>query len=112
MLKNTGRSYLRIVKKNNAKSVKKFIKNKKYASFKRVYGSRFYDVKLVVNGKNITKTTSKLTISLKTGKIKTGSIYVLNLKTGKKIKAKYDKKTKSVVFSTKELGKFVVTLKK
>ena len=112
VLKNTGRSYLRIVKKNNAKSVKKFIKNKKYASFKRVYGSRFYDVKLVVNGKNITKTTSKLTISLKTGKIKTGSIYVLNLKTGKKIKAKYDKKTKSVVFSTKELGKFVVTLKK
>ena len=111
VLKNTGRSYLRIVKKNNAKSVKKFIKNKKYASFKRVYGSRFYDVKLVVNGKNITKTTSKLTISLKTGKIKTGSIYVLNLKTGKKIKAKYDKKTKSVVFSTKELGKFVVTLK-
>lgn len=112
VLKNADRSYLRIVKKNNGKSVKKFIKNKKYASFKMAYGNRFYDVKLVVNGKNITKTTSKLTISLKTGKIKTGSIYVLNLKTGKKIKAKYDKKTKSVVFSTKELGKFVVTLKK
>ena len=40
VLKNTGRSYLRIVKK--------FIKNKKYASFKMAYGSRFYDVKLVV----------------------------------------------------------------
>ena len=88
------------------------LKNKKYAGFKAAYGGRLYDVKLVVKGKNIIKTTSKLTVSLKTGKIKTGSIYVLNLKTGKKIKAKYDKKTKSVVFSTKELGKFVVTLKK
>lgn len=48
VLKNADRSYLRIVKKNNAKSVKKFIKNKKYASFKMAYGSRFYDVKLVV----------------------------------------------------------------
>ena len=36
---------------------------------------------------------------------------MLNLKTGKKIKAKYDKKTKSVVFGTRELGKFVVALK-
>ena len=75
-------------------------------------GAGFYDVKLVVKGKNITKTTSKLIVSLKTGKIKEGSIYMLNLKTGKKIKAKYDKKTKSVVFGTRELGKFVVTLKK
>ena len=107
-----GTSYLKIIKKNNVKAVKKVLKNKKYASFKAAYGSRLYDVKLVVKGKNITKTTSKLTVSLKTGKTKKGSIYVLNLKTGKKIKAKYDKKTKSVVFSTKELGKFVVTLKK
>ena len=107
-----GTSYLKIIKKNNAKAVKKVLKNKKYAGFKAVYGSRLYDVKLVVKGKNITKTTSKLTVSLKTGKIKKGSIYVLNLKTGKKIKAKYDKKTKSVVFGTRELGKFVVTLKK
>lgn len=107
-----GTSYLKIIKKNNVKAVKKVLKNKKYASFKAAYGSRLYDVKLVVKGKNITKTTSKLTVSLKTGKTKKGSIYVLNLKTGKKIKAKYDKKTKSVVFSTKELGKFVVTLEK
>lgn len=107
-----GTSYLKIIKKNNVKAVKKVLKNKKYASFKAAYGSRLYDVKLVVKGKNITKTTSKLTVSLNTGKIKKGSIYVLNIKTGKKIKAKYDKKTKSVVFSTKELGKFVVTLKK
>lgn len=107
-----GTSYLKIIKKNNVKAVKKVLKNKKYASFKAAYGSRLYDVKLVVKGKNITKTTSKLTVSLNTGKTKKGSIYVLNIKTGKKIKAKYDKKTKSVVFSTKELGKFVVTLKK
>ena len=107
-----GTSYLKIIKKNNVKAVKRVLKNKKYASFKAAYGSRLYDVKLVVKGKNITKTTSKLTVSLNTGKTKKGSIYVLNLKTGKKIKAKYDKKTKSVVFSTKELGKFVVTLKK
>jgi len=106
-----GTSYFKIIKKNNAKAVKKVLKNKKYAGFKAVYGSRLYDVKLVVNSKNIIKTTSKLTVSLKTGKIKKGSIYVLNLKTGKKIKAKYDKKTKSVIFSTRELGKFVVTLK-
>ena len=106
-----GTSYFKIIKKNNAKAVKKVLKNKKYAGFKAVYGSRLYDVKLVVKGKNITKTTSKLTVSLKTGKIKKGSIYVLNLKTGKKIMAKYDKKTKSVVFGTRELGKFVVALK-
>lgn len=48
VLKNADRSYLRIVKKNNGQSVKKFIKTKKYASFKMAYGSRFYDVKLVV----------------------------------------------------------------
>ena len=107
-----GTSYLKIMKKNNAKAVKKVLKNKKYAGFKAAYGGRLYDVKLVVKGKNITKTTSKLIVSLKTGKIKEGSIYMLNLKTGKKIKAKYDKKTKSVVFGTRELGKFVVTLKK
>ena len=106
-----GTSYLKIIKKNNAKAVKKVLKNKKYAGFKAAYGGRLYDVKLVVNGKNVTKTTSKLIVSLKTGKIKKGSIYVLNLKTGKKIKAKYDKKTKSVVFGTRELGKFVVALK-
>lgn len=106
-----GTSYLKIMKKNNAKAVKKVLKNKKYAGFKAAYGGRLYDVKLVVNGKNVTKTTSKLIVSLKTGKIKKGSIYVLNLKTGKKIKAKYDKKTKSVVFGTRELGKFVVALK-
>ena len=113
-LKNTikGSSYLKIVKKNNAKEVKKALKSKKHTGFKAVYGKRLYEVKLVVNGKNITKTASALTVSLKAGKTKKGSIYVLNLKTGKKIKAKYDKKTKSVVFSTKELGKFVVTLKK
>lgn len=107
-----GTSYLKIMKKNNAKAVKKVLKNKKYAGFKAAYGGRLYDVKLVVNSKNITKTASKLTVSLKTGKLKKGSIYVLNLQTGKKIKAKYDKKTKSVVFGTRELGKFVVTLKK
>lgn len=107
-----GTSYLKIMKKNNAKAVKKVLKNKKYAGFKAAYGGRLYDVKLVVKGKNITKTASKLTVSLKTGKLKKGSIYVLNLQTGKKIKAKYDKKTKSVVFGTRELGKFVVTLKK
>ena len=107
-----GTSYLKIIKKNNAKAVKKVLKNKKYAGFKAAYGGRLYDVKLVVDGKNVTKTTSKLTVSLKTGKLKKGSVYVLNLQTGKKIKAKYDKKTKSVVFSTRELGKFVVTLKK
>ena len=107
-----GTSYLKIIKKNNVKAVKRVLKNKKYASFKAAYGSRLYDVKLVVKGKNITKTTSKLTVSLNTGKTKKGSIYVLNLQTGKKIKAKYDKKTKSVVFGTRELGKFVVTLKK
>ena len=113
-LKNTikGSSYLKIVKKNNAKEVKKALKSKKHTGFNAVYGKRLYEVKLVVNGKNITKTASALTVSLKAGKTKKGSIYVLNLKTGKKIKAKYDKKTKSVVFSTKELGKFVVTLKK
>lgn len=113
-LKNTikGSSYLKIVKKNNAKEVKKALKSKKHTGFKAVYGKRLYEVKLVVNGKNITKTASALTVSLKAGKTKKGSIYVLNLKTGKKIKAKYDKKTKSVVFSTKELGKFVVTLEK
>lgn len=113
-LKNTikGSSYLKIVKKNNAKEVKKALKSKKHTGFKAVYGKRLYEVKLVVNGKNITKTASALTVLLKAGMIKTGSIYVLNLKTGKRIKAKYDKKTKSVVFSTKELGKFVVTLKK
>lgn len=113
-LKNTikGSSYLKIVKKNNAKEVKKALKSKKHTGLKAAYGKRLYEVKLVVNGKNITKTASGLTISLKAGKIETGSIYVLNLKSGKKIKAKYDKKTKSVVFSTKELGKFVVTLKK
>ena len=64
-----------------------------------------------IDGKNITKTASKLTVSLKTGKVEKGSVYVLNLKTGKKIMAKYDKKTKSVVFGTRELGKFVVALK-
>lgn len=107
-----GTSYLKIMKKNNAKAVKKVLKNKKYAGFKAAYGGRLYDVKLVVNSKNITKTASKLTVSLKTGKVEKGSVYVLNLQTGKKIKAKYDKKTKSVVFGTRELGKFVVTLKK
>ena len=113
-LKNTikGSSYLKIVKKNNAKEVKKALKSKKHTGLKAAYGKRLYEVKLVVNGKNITKTASGLTISLKAGKIETGSIYVLNLKSGKKIKAKYDKKTKSVVFRTMELGKFVVTLKK
>lgn len=107
-----GTSYLKIIKKNNAKAVKKVLKNKKYAGFKAAYGGGLYDVKLVVDGKNITKTASKLTVSLKTGKVEKGSVYVLNLQTGKKIKAKYDKKTKSVVFGTRELGKFVVTLKK
>ena len=69
-----GTSYLKIIKKNNAKAVKKVLKNKKYAGFKAAYGGRLYDVKLVVKGKNITKTTSKLTVSLKTGKLKKGSI--------------------------------------
>lgn len=109
-LKNAakGTSYLGIVKNSNKKDVKKLSYNKKLFKSVTVVGNKSYEVKLVVNGKVVTKTSSKTKVYLKTDKALTGNIYVINFKTSKKIKAKYDKKSKSVVFSTSELGKFVI----
>ena len=105
---NKGKSYLSIVKNSDKKYAEKLFDNKKLLKSFTVIGKKIYEVKLVVEGRKVTKISSKAKISLKTDKVLKGNIYAINLKTGKKIKAKYNKKSKSVVFTTSELGKFVI----
>ena len=45
------------------------------------------------------------------GKEKVTKLFAYNIKTGQSIKATFDKKTKSAVFKTNELGKFVIVRK-
>lgn len=109
-LKNAakGISYFRIAKNSSKKDVKKLLANKKLFNSVTVIDKKLYEVKLVVDSRKVTKTYTKTKITLKTDKVITGNIYVINLETGKKLKAKYDKKSKSVVFSTSELGRFLI----
>ena len=111
-LKNAaeGKSYFQIAK-NNKIDIKQMPNIKKIMKSVVICDKKQYEVKLVINGKRVTKTASKAVIQIKLNKVIKGNIYVINLITGKKIKAKYDKKSKSVVFKTNELGKFIIVKK-
>lgn len=108
---NKDSSFFEISVNTNKKKVRKILNVNKYVTYRNVVGRRIYTVKLVINGKSITKSADKLTVYLKMGKEKVTKLFAYNIKTGQRIKATFDKKTKSAVFKTNELGKFVIVRK-
>ena len=108
---NKDSSFFAISVNTNKKKVRKILNANKYVNYRNIVGEKIYAVKLVVYGKIITKSADKMTVYLNMGKEKVTKLFAYNIKTGQRIKATFDKKTKSAVFKTNELGKFVIVRK-
>lgn len=108
---NKASSFFAISVNTNKKKVRKILNANKYVNYRNIVGEKIYAVKLVVYGKIITKSADKMTVYLRTNTQKATKFFVYNIITGEKIRAAFDKKTKSVVFKTNELGKFVIVRK-
>lgn len=105
--KNIQVSVTKLAKK---KSSLKKLENK--LSGKKLVTNTVLNVDIKMGNENVNDyelSRNKIEIAVRTSLKKLPkSMYIMNLDTGKIIKAKYDKKTKKIYFRTEEVGKFIL----